>query len=109
MISIAENLEKTARRIREAAEKAGRDPAGVRLLAVSKKKPASAIREAAEWGQVAFGENYVQEALDKMEALGICRSLNGISSGRCSPTRRGLLPAILTGCTALIGSRWRSG
>jgi len=70
MISIAENLEKTARRIREAAEKAGRDPAGVRLLAVSKKKPASAIREAAEWGQVAFGENYVQEALDKMEALG---------------------------------------
>lgn len=69
MISIAENLEKTARRIREAAEKAGRDPEGVRLLAVSKKKPASAIREAAECGQLAFGENYVQEALEKMEAL----------------------------------------
>ena len=69
MISIAENLEKTARRIREAAEQAGRDPAGVQLLAVSKKKPASDIREAAECGQLAFGENYVQEALEKMQAL----------------------------------------
>ncbi|TDT44400.1 hypothetical protein DES49_0502 [Halospina denitrificans] len=69
MISIAENLEKTARRIREAAKEAERDPDGVQLLAVSKKKPASAIREAAECGQLAFGENYVQEALEKMEAL----------------------------------------
>lgn len=69
MISIAENLEKTAQRIREAAEKTGRDPAGVRLLAVSKKKPASAVREAAKCGQLAFGENYVQEGLEKIEAL----------------------------------------
>ena len=69
MISIAENLEKAGERIHDAAVQAGRDPTGVRLLAVSKKQPAGAIREAAENGQIAFGENYVQEALEKMEAL----------------------------------------
>ncbi|WP_077530259.1 YggS family pyridoxal phosphate-dependent enzyme [Vreelandella utahensis] len=69
MISIAENLEKAATRIRSAAEEAERDPAGVQLLAVSKTKPAELLREAAEAGQKAFGENYIQEALDKIEAL----------------------------------------
>ena len=69
MTSIAENLEKAAARIRSAAEEAERDPEGVQLLAVSKTKPAEQLREAANAGQTAFGENYIQEALDKIEAL----------------------------------------
>ncbi len=69
MISIAENLKKTGERIRHAADAAGRDPDAIRLLAVSKKQPVERIREAAKQGQIAFGENYVQEALEKMDAL----------------------------------------
>ena len=56
-------------RIARAAVAAGRDPAGVRLLAVSKTWPAESVREAAAAGQRAFGENYVQEGVAKVEAL----------------------------------------
>jgi pyridoxal phosphate enzyme (YggS family) len=56
-------------RIAAAARRAGRDPSGVRLLAVSKQQPAAVVRAAAEAGQTEFGENYVQEALAKIEAL----------------------------------------
>jgi pyridoxal phosphate enzyme (YggS family) len=56
-------------RIEAAALRAGRDAGSVRLLAVSKQQPAEAIAAAAEAGQVEFGENYVQEALAKIEAL----------------------------------------
>ena len=59
----------TRRRIAAAARAAGRDPASVRLLAVSKSKPADAVRAAYALGQRAFGENYVQEATAKMAAL----------------------------------------
>ena len=53
--------------IREAADATGRQPP--RLLAVSKAKPALAIRELATQGQRAFGENYLQEALEKQREL----------------------------------------
>jgi hypothetical protein len=56
-------------RIAAAARRAGRDPTAVRLLAVSKQQPAAVVRAAAEAGQAEFGENYIQEALVKMEAL----------------------------------------
>ncbi|MDD2668652.1 MULTISPECIES: YggS family pyridoxal phosphate-dependent enzyme [Zoogloea] len=56
-------------RIARAAEAVGREPAGVRLLAVSKTWPADSVREAAAAGQRAFGENYVQEGVAKVEAL----------------------------------------
>jgi pyridoxal phosphate enzyme (YggS family) len=56
-------------RIARAAQNAGRDPAAVTLLAVSKGFPAAAVRAAYALGQRAFGENYVQEALSKMEEL----------------------------------------
>lgn len=56
-------------RIGRAAREAGREPAGVRLLAVSKTWPAEDLREAAVAGQRAFGESYVQEALGKIDAL----------------------------------------
>jgi pyridoxal phosphate enzyme (YggS family) len=56
-------------RIETAARRAGRDPAEVRLLAVSKQQPADSVRAVAAAGQQEFGENYVQEALAKLEAL----------------------------------------
>lgn len=57
------------RRIDEAARAAGRDPASVRLVAVSKGQPVAAIREALSAGQVEFGENYAQELLAKAAAF----------------------------------------
>jgi pyridoxal phosphate enzyme (YggS family) len=64
-MSIAVNLAKVQERIATAARKAGRDPAGVRLVAVSKTLPAIAVDEAARCGQLLFGENYVQELAAK--------------------------------------------
>jgi pyridoxal phosphate enzyme (YggS family) len=69
MGSIAENLQVVRGRISSAARAAGRDPAGVRLLAVSKTHAPARIREAYAAGQDAFGENYVQEAEAKMASL----------------------------------------
>jgi hypothetical protein len=54
-------------RIARAAGRAGRDPAAVRLVAVSKTFPVEFVRVAAEAGQIDFGENKVQEALQKMD------------------------------------------
>ncbi len=69
MSTIATNIAKVGTRIREAAQAAGRDPDGVLLLAVSKTQPAEAIREASEAGLRHFGENYLQEALEKQAKL----------------------------------------
>ncbi|HKI98757.1 MAG TPA: YggS family pyridoxal phosphate-dependent enzyme [bacterium] len=68
--SIAENLAAVRERIAEAARRAGRAADAVRLLAVSKTKPAAAVLEAFQAGQRLFGENRVQEALAKMEETG---------------------------------------
>jgi len=62
-------LQAVTERIARAAEACGRDPRGVKLVAVSKTKPATAIREAYEAGQRAFGENYAQELATKAEEL----------------------------------------
>lgn len=70
MSTIAENIAKVAGRIRDAAQAAGRNEHAVGLLAVSKTKPVSALREAYASGQRDFGENYLQEALDKQSELG---------------------------------------
>ncbi|MBL3557938.1 MULTISPECIES: YggS family pyridoxal phosphate-dependent enzyme [Marinobacter] len=69
MSSIADNIGSVTRRIQKATLKAGRKANSVHLLAVSKKRPAEDLRTAFDAGQRAFGESYVQEALDKMEAL----------------------------------------
>jgi pyridoxal phosphate enzyme (YggS family) len=69
MSTIEKNIAKVAARIREAAQAVDRDPATVGLLAVSKTQPAAAIREAAAGGIRDFGENYLQEALDKQAEL----------------------------------------
>jgi hypothetical protein len=69
MTAILSNLQAVRRAVTEAATKAGRPADAVRLLAVSKTFPAAAVREAYRAGQTAFGENYLQEALDKIGAL----------------------------------------
>lgn len=66
MNEIAQNLAQIHHKILAAASRCGRDPEEVTLLAVSKTKPASAIAEAVAAGQRAFGENYVQEGVDKI-------------------------------------------
>ena len=65
--AIANNLRAVRERIDAAARRAGRDPGGVTLFAVSKTFDASAVRAAHAAGQVDFGENKVQEALQKMQ------------------------------------------
>lgn len=70
MSSIRANLEEIRNRIGRAALRAGRDPERVRLVAVSKKVPAERLREAHACGQRLFGENYLQEAQDKIAELG---------------------------------------
>ena len=64
--SIAENLAGVRQRVELACAKAGRDPASVRILAVSKTYGPDAVREAARCGQRLFGENKVQEAAAKI-------------------------------------------
>ncbi|UQY43545.1 YggS family pyridoxal phosphate-dependent enzyme [Erwinia sp. PK3-005] len=69
MTSIQHNLQEVRQRIAAAASRCGRDPQEITLLAVSKTKPASAVAEALQAGQIAFGENYVQEGVDKIQLL----------------------------------------
>ena len=69
MAAISDNLQAVSERIARAAVAAGRAPASVRLLAVSKTHPVALVEEAFRAGQAAFGENYVQEALEKLDAL----------------------------------------
>ena len=72
MTMIAGNLQAVRDRIDAACRAAGRDPAGVRLLAVSKTFGVDAIRAALQAGQTCFGENYIQEAVDKIQLLRGC-------------------------------------
>jgi pyridoxal phosphate enzyme (YggS family) len=69
MTQIAQKLEEVRNRIAAAAHKAGRNPAMVRLVAVSKTVPVELIREAMAAGQRLFGENYLQEARGKIATL----------------------------------------
>lgn len=66
---IVQQLEKVHSRIVQAAQKAGRNPEDIKLLAVSKKQSIYAIEELLQAGQLDFGENYLQEALPKIAAI----------------------------------------
>ena len=71
MTTISANLQAVLARVSAAAQNCGRQPADIRVLAVSKTWPASCVRGAVAAGQTAFGENYVQEAVDKIHALAL--------------------------------------
>jgi PLP dependent protein len=70
MGTVADSLSAVQERIAKAAARAGRDPEKVTLVAVTKTVPVECIREAIDAGQRVFGENRVQEAQVKVEALG---------------------------------------
>ncbi|OGP71590.1 MAG: YggS family pyridoxal phosphate enzyme, partial [Deltaproteobacteria bacterium RBG_13_58_19] len=70
MSQIAGNLAEVRRRIEAAARRVGREPGGVRLVAVSKTVPLERLKEAVLAGHRLFGENYLQEAREKITALG---------------------------------------
>jgi pyridoxal phosphate enzyme (YggS family) len=67
MNNLKENLNNVRARVESACKKAGRNPSEIVILAVSKKHPVERIRALHDLGQVCFGENYVQEALAKMD------------------------------------------
>jgi len=69
VIGVTKNLALISDLLRKSAIEANREPADVRLLAVSKKQPLSKIREAAAAGQRDFGENFVQEGVEKIVEL----------------------------------------
>lgn len=72
-MSIPANLQLVQQALAAAAQAAGRDPHSVQLLAVSKTFGTDAVIDAADAGQKAFGENYLQEAVDKIAALQVLR------------------------------------
>lgn len=67
---ICSNLEDIRQKINATAIRCGRDPAAIRLVAVSKRFPAASIMEAIRAGQLLFGENYIQEAVQKKAEIG---------------------------------------
>ena len=69
MLEIKNNLESVRQRIAASCSACGRDPAQVGLLAVSKTFGPEAVAQAYAAGQAAFGENYIQEAVEKIQAL----------------------------------------
>lgn len=69
MGTIKSAIQAVTERIRQATLAAGRQPGEVQLLAVSKTFPADCVRQAYAAGQLAFGENYVQESIDKIAQL----------------------------------------
>lgn len=69
MPKIADNLTQVRRLIQQSASEAGRNPSSITLLAVSKSKTAADVEEAYQAGQRDFGENYAQEALEKIAQL----------------------------------------
>ncbi|MBI4412705.1 MAG: YggS family pyridoxal phosphate-dependent enzyme [Deltaproteobacteria bacterium] len=68
-VDIQKNLHAVLQKMTDAAKRSGRDPKEIRLVAVSKAKPAEAIEEAQKAGLKIFGENYVQEFLGKYRRL----------------------------------------
>ena len=98
MTTIGNKLQLVRARIAQACDKSHRKPSEVHLLAVSKTFSADVVREAAAQGQRAFGENYIQEAVAKIEALRAW-GWNGTASARCKATRAASWRSTSTGCT----------
>jgi pyridoxal phosphate enzyme (YggS family) len=70
MSTISDRLKQVQSRISQAAIAAGREPASIKLLAVSKTHPVAMLEAALAAGQTTFGESYLQDALPKIEAIG---------------------------------------
>ncbi len=73
---MCKKLDVIKKRVKIAAERVGRNPSKIKIVAVSKKKPVSQIKELYECGQRLFGENYIQEAIKKIEGLGSLKDIS---------------------------------
>lgn len=91
---VGQRLAAVRERVAGAARAAGRDPAGVRIIGVTKRQPPEAIRAGLAAGLADFGENFVQEALEKMDALGP------------SPARWHFIGALQSNKTAPVAERF---
>lgn len=69
MSTLEQNYQHVTQRLQQACEQAQRNPNAVKLLAVSKTKPAAMVEQCYALGQRSFGENYLQDGLDKIESL----------------------------------------
>jgi hypothetical protein len=69
MSTLEQNYQSVCNRLQQACDQAGRDRSEVKLLAVSKTKPAEMVAACYQQGQRSFGENYLQDAIEKIEAL----------------------------------------
>jgi pyridoxal phosphate enzyme (YggS family) len=92
--SVAARLQAVRARVAAAARAAQRDPAGIRLVGVSKRQPVASIRAALDAGLGDLGENFVQEALGKMDALGTI------------PARWHFIGALQSNKTAAVAARF---
>ena len=90
MIRVTENLRKIRDLLAETAENAGRSRDSVKLLAVSKKQPVSAVVEAVSAGQRDFGENQVQEGIDKITEIADPELVDRLALRRHDPLERGV-------------------
>ncbi len=88
---VAENLTRVRERIAQAAERCNRNPADVELVAVSKNMPAAMIRAAYVAGQRSFGENYMQEAVSKMQLLTDLTEIQWHAIGRLQTNKIALM------------------
>lgn len=100
MTTIASRLQAVRRRIESAAVAAGRMPGDIQLIAVSKTFSAQAIYEAVHAGQTAFGENYLQEALEKIAAL------EAIPGGLNVAQAEGIAKALTRPASSRQASQW---
>jgi PLP dependent protein len=91
---VAQRLAAVRRRVEAAARAADRDPAEVGIIGVTKRQPLAAIRAGLAAGLTDFGENFVQEALEKMDALGP------------SPARWHFIGALQSNKTAPVAERF---
>ena len=91
---IATRLNEVRDRIARAARRAGREPTAVRLVLASKTQPVEAIRSAYEAGAREFGENYVQEAATKRDALGDLNDLRWHLIGHLQTNKAKLAAAL---------------
>jgi uncharacterized pyridoxal phosphate-containing UPF0001 family protein len=98
--SVSVNLAQVRKRIELACHAAGRSLDAVQLLAVSKTMPAQAVRDAYAAGQLAFGENYIQEGVDKIASRQTCLWC-GTALDPSRATRPSWWPNTLRGYTAL--------
>lgn len=88
MSTISDRLKQVQRRITQAASAAGRDPASIKLVAVSKTQPIAKLEAALAAGQSIFGESYLQDALPKIEAIGTRAEWHFIGPIQSNKTRQ---------------------